>query len=222
MLSNSCGKDMLNKFHQYSWSHKSHVSMPSLIWLSMHAHCICSSIIVIQSHSMCEWTTFDSSPMAHFVHLPMMVMVCRTADAFVLQRWQQYHAYWFDYEFFLYEYYDFERPGVYVAFVSSHDPWFGLVQMTIYDPWWCIGQSRIHGDDDMVSVMWRNIKCIAIVWLARTRLANNCKLFGHRHITYGGYDWIHALCFFHWQHMHNCWEWDLFCVAAPHHVAHTL
>jgi len=39
--------------------------------------------------------------MAHVVHTPMMIMICRTADGLVIQRWMQYHSYCFDYEFYL-------------------------------------------------------------------------------------------------------------------------
>jgi len=57
--------------------------------------------------------------MAHVFRLPMLVMICRTADGLALQRWRQYHAYVFNMEFILYECYDFEQPGVYLAFLCD-------------------------------------------------------------------------------------------------------
>jgi hypothetical protein len=72
----------------------------------------------IQQNFMCEWTTLDSSHMAHVAHTAMLVTICRASDGLALMRWQQYHAYVFDMEFVLYECFDFEQPGVYIAFFA--------------------------------------------------------------------------------------------------------
>jgi len=59
--------------------------------------------------------------MAHVVHVPMLVDLCRTADGLAVVRWRRYHAYVFDMEFILYEMFDAVETGLYRVFFCGHN-----------------------------------------------------------------------------------------------------
>ena len=77
--------------------------------------------------------------MAHVVHRPMLVMVCRSDTGEIVAKWVEFREYRNDWEYWLNEYagtYNLSWPGTYVAFVSSSSELFDQTRIySFYDPW---------------------------------------------------------------------------------------
>ena len=77
--------------------------------------------------------------MAHVVHRPMLVMVCRSDTGEIVSKWVEFREYRNDWEYWLNEFTDaaiLSWPGTYVAFVSSTSELFDETRIySFYDPW---------------------------------------------------------------------------------------